>query len=355
MGNITPGYNDSEILFSGLLPPGLRNYGNSCYMNAGLQFLVNLDIFSNIHGIIVNNGSTQHICRELLDILHKMSKLYKSNISIQTQNLYKQLQQSNPNLFNQKQQDAHEFIIYILEIIHNGTRKITKEKNLTHDELEKISKKSTRPGLVYWNEYLRVNNSLMSNLISGQFRSRINCLKCGKFSDTYEPFWDIILALPINEDNITTIGSCFRKFFEEQSIQHDNEPSTYKCSRCKDFVRATRCINISQFPKIMIVTLKRFNNCGQKCTKIVTFKTTGIVLKSISETGIYKLIGVIEHNGNTLFQGHYITYSFKKSINQWFKFDDEIVTNVKLSDVEKAQAYCLLYYLESKVNISQSK
>ncbi|KAF7457532.1 Ubiquitin carboxyl-terminal hydrolase family protein [Cryptosporidium felis] len=333
-------------------PIGIKNFGNTCYMNAGLQFISAMGIFTdeNFGGIRLNRSPSEEACRSLISVLVQLGRAGRSNETLAPYQLFKQLKQQNPELFDQHQQDAHEFIMYVLEIIHDGTLRASNGPQLSNEELERLSKKSTRPGSVYWNNYLLRNNSVLNNTICGQFRSRITCQSCGKHSDTYDPFWDITLALPETPENLEkiSIGSCFRKFFEQQQLFQDNDEPSYNCSHCKNVVNATRCINISQFPNVMLVTLKRFNNNGEKCNGIVSFKTAGIILKSISEVGHFKLVAVLEHHGSTLFQGHYISYVFKREFNSWFKFDDDSVTLVNDILEEDIQAYCLLYVLESK-------
>ncbi|TRY53117.1 Ubiquitin carboxyl-terminal hydrolase [Cryptosporidium tyzzeri] len=362
MGNSVPSYSSSvssetvntnrnwaENMSS---PIGIKNFGNTCYMNAGLQFISAMGIFTeeNFGGMKLNKSSSEDVCRSLISILIQLGKPSKITDAISPYQLFKQLRQQNSDLFNQHQQDAHEFIMYILEIIHDGTIKPCNAPKLSNEDLEKLSKKSTRPGNVFWNNHMMRNNSILNNTICGQFRSRITCENCGNNSDTYDPFWDITLALPEVSDDYEkiSIGSCFRKFFEQQNLFHENDEPNYNCSHCKSVVNATRCINISQFPNVLLVTLKRFNNNGEKCNGIVSFKTAGIILKSLTEIGHFKLVAVLQHNGSTLFQGHYISYVFKKEFNGWFKFDDDIVTLVDDILEEDIQAYCLLYVLESK-------
>lgn len=321
-------------------------------MNAGLQFLSAMGIFTeeNFGGLRLNKSPSEEVCRSLISILTQLGRPGRSTDVISPYQLFRQLRQQNPDLFDQHQQDAHEFIMYILEIIHNGTVRPCNTPKLSNEELEKLSKRSARPGSVFWNNYMMRNNSILNNAICGQFRSRITCEECGSHSDTYDPFWDITLALPeVSDDSEKiSIGSCFRKFFEQQSLFQENDEPNYKCSHCKGLVNATRCINISQFPSVMLVTLKRFNNSGEKCNGIVSFKTAGIILKSLTEIGHYKLVAVLQHNGSTLFQGHYISYVFRKEFNGWFKFDDDVVTLIDDILEEDIQAYCLLYILESK-------
>ena len=71
-----------------------------------------------------------------------------------------------------------------------------------------------------------------------------------------------------------------------------------------------------------------------------------IDLKSYSDTPTkeknleYKLIGTIHHNGNLQY-GHY--YSNIKIENEWYEFNDSLVTKIK-NFVDRSSNVCVLFY-----------
>jgi len=50
------------------------------------------------------------------------------------------------------------------------------------------------------------------------------------------------------------------------------------------------------------------------------------------ETGNYELIAVLTHQGRTSDSGHYVGWVHKKG-DEWIKYDDDKVSEVKLEDV----------------------
>ena len=58
----------------------------------------------------------------------------------------------------------------------------------------------------------------------------------------------------------------------------------------------------------------------------------------------YNLYGVVNHSGS-LDGGHYIAYSrnFERKDNRWFKYDDQDVSLVPVSEVITQNAYVLFY------------
>ena len=68
----------------------------------------------------------------------------------------------------------------------------------------------------------------------------------------------------------------------------------------------------------------------------------------------YRLVGVIEHIGNSLKKGHYVAYvrgsrtgskqqQQSSGSSTWFCADDSIIREVSLADVLKCEAYLLFY------------
>lgn len=47
-----------------------------------------------------------------------------------------------------------------------------------------------------WNNYLKRNSSLITDLLAGQYRSEIRCPDCQKISITFDPFLSLTLQFP---------------------------------------------------------------------------------------------------------------------------------------------------------------
>ena len=66
----------------------------------------------------------------------------------------------------------------------------------------------------------------------------------------------------------------------------------------------------------------------------------------------YRLVGVIEHIGNSLKKGHYVAYvrgsrtgskQQSSGSSTWFHADDSIIREVSLANVLMCEAYLLFY------------
>lgn len=47
-----------------------------------------------------------------------------------------------------------------------------------------------------WRKYLQRDNSMVTDLFLGQFRSTLKCTVCDHESVTFEPFWVVSLPIP---------------------------------------------------------------------------------------------------------------------------------------------------------------
>lgn len=49
---------------------------------------------------------------------------------------------------------------------------------------------------ISWQNYKKRNNSFISDLFAGQYRSKITCPDCSKVSITFDPFLSVTLQFP---------------------------------------------------------------------------------------------------------------------------------------------------------------
>jgi ubiquitin C-terminal hydrolase len=107
------------------------------------------------------------------------------------------------------------------------------------------------------------------------------------------------------------------------------------------------------FPKILVITLKRFSYDGMsKIDNIVDFPLEDLDLSKYvtgynSSSYIYDLYGVCNHIGN-VYMGHYTAFA-KNSMDEWVHYNDssvEIVKDKKM--IITPMAYCLFYRKKNK-------
>ena len=113
------------------IPTGMKNTGNSCFFNAVVQGLSNIDLLfkeKNINESRIITKEMYELCQTLISGENKTVTPYKLQGSIK---------QAFPRFDNREQQDAHELLMVIVnsmieeEKLNEMDKKVEKE-NLEH-------------------------------------------------------------------------------------------------------------------------------------------------------------------------------------------------------------------------------
>lgn len=280
---------------------GFFNIGNSCYLNSALQCLINSEIFVNeLQNIIKSYKglSTENLKRyEFLNLLIDMTS------ATNPVNL-KQILSEYDDLFKYNhQQDAHEALMSILNILHKETKINSKH----HEKLFK----SMNQG---WISHIKTFGfSFIDKIFSGQQVSIVKC-PCNHIVQTSE----IYNSLNLSISNDSKLHTSFGQYFSPDTIPD------YECDHCHNKTNATKMISILSFPDILIISLKRFTQQGQK------IQSNYEILTELSFNNInigqlnYKLKVIVNHVGNSLHSGHY-TSIIINSGNYYYIDDDKII------------------------------
>ena len=170
----------------------------------------------------------------------------------------------------------------------------------------------------------------VERIFQGKFRNLVRCAKCGRESKTYDPFLDVSLELPGREDRSShggygpgylrgsgsapgSVESALKNFTEEERLEGEN---AYRCERCKDLCPATKRLTIHEAPAILVVHLKRFDHYGGKINSPVDFTERltlgGHMSEDAEEAGpAYRLYAMVTHSGVSVSSGHYYAFARK--------------------------------------------
>ncbi|XP_004585221.2 ubiquitin carboxyl-terminal hydrolase 2 isoform X2 [Ochotona princeps] len=333
---------------------GLRNLGNTCFMNSILQCLSNtrelrdyclqrlylrdLSHSSNAHGALMEEFA------KLIQAIWTSSP----NDVVSPSEFKTQIQRYAPRFVGYNQQDAQEFLRFLLDGLHNGVNRVTARPKSTPENLDHLP--DDEKGRQMWRKYLEREDSRIGDLFVGQLKSSLTCTDCGYCSTVFDPFWD--LSLPITKRGYpeVTLMDCMRLFTKEDVLDGDEKPT---CCRCRARKRCIKKFSIQRFPKILVLHLKRFSESRirtSKLTTFVNFPLRDLDLREFASENtnhaVYNLYAVSNHSGTTM-GGHYTAYCRSPATGEWHTFNDSSVTPMSSSQVRTSDAYLLFYELAS--------
>ncbi|XWS16803.1 hypothetical protein CRYUN_Cryun33cG0011600 [Craigia yunnanensis] len=313
-------------------PLGLRNLGNSCYLNSVLQCLTYTPNFClrSQHSSICDASPSKKprdcpfcileawIARSLtLDLtLDEPSKI-----------------QSCMKIFAEhfrfgRQEDAHEFLRYVIDACHN-----------TCLRLKKLRRKGSEGG---GGGGETVNgNTIVKEIFGGALQSQVKCLGCGGESNKVDEIMDISLDIL----NSGSLKEAMHKFFQPEVLDGNNK---YKCDNCKKLVAARKQLSIRQAPNILVVQLKRFEGIfGGNIDRLVTFEEILVLSSFMCKASQdpqpeYNLFGTIVHSGYSPESGHYYAY-IKDAMGRWYCCNDSFVSLSSLQEVLSEKVYILFF------------
>ncbi|GBM73315.1 Ubiquitin carboxyl-terminal hydrolase 3 [Araneus ventricosus] len=354
---------------------GLRNLGNTCFMNAVLQSLSNIQQFScyfkelpsleyknhkngkkNNHIKKDNNGAEMLLAEELRKTLISLRQGSKSSIS--PESLFAVIWKVVPRFRGYQQQDAHEFLRYMLDRLHMELLNILPYPKDNNAFFIGAKGKAT----------------IVTTIFGGILQNEVTCLVCGTESKKHDPFLDLSLDIPHHavmksvsnkskDDEPPSIQllDCLSSFTELEELA-DSE--LYLCHSCKCKQRSTKRFWIRRLPNVLCLHLKRFrwnNFFRTKLDNYIDFPVKGLdmnkfVLVNRHETRgtsngstLYDLAAVIVHHGSGAGSGHYTAYATHDGC--WHHFNDSSVTVTDVNTVASCKAY-ILFYIRRELNLT---
>ncbi|XP_026148958.1 ubiquitin carboxyl-terminal hydrolase 2a isoform X2 [Mastacembelus armatus] len=331
---------------------GLKNLGNTCFMNSILQCLSNTHslrdyCLHNSHRRDLNNNSRTNtaLMEEFAKLIQTMWASSSSE-AVSPSEFKTQIQRYAPRFVGYNQQDAQEFLRFLLDGLHNEVNRVTVRPRGTVEDFDHLL--DEEKGKKMWSKYLEREDSKIVDLFVGQLKSSLTCSYCGFCSTVFDPFWD--LSLPISKGyGEVSLMDCMRLFTKEDILDGDEKPT---CYRCKARRRCTKKFTIQKFPKILVLHLKRFSEARRtsKLSTFVNFPMKDLDLREFASensiNAVYNLYAVSNHSGTTM-GGHYTAYCRNPNSGEWYTFNDSRVTPMSSSQVRSSDAYVLFYELAS--------
>ncbi|KAK3806324.1 MAG: hypothetical protein J3Q66DRAFT_358848 [Benniella sp.] len=352
-----------------LLSGGLSNLSNTCYLNSVLQALRNTNgcaealfaIQEKIQKLEQNQDSQIKVTEYQRSVFENALQVFRDldmregregidcpdERSVYPKEIINTLRQGN-SLFNSSdQQDAAEFLFYIISHFDDVLKALMQLRQESGSGLTQDIKALIPENWQPVNDLFQVGTLKVTH-----------CQKCPSVTKHMDRSID--LTVQIDADNPTVTRDLHWGISETMKMEHLMGDNQRFCEKCNSKEDAHVYHYFTSLPKIMILRLQRYNfkegaikiQNGVSCAEKMSFE------KWMSQDyagphPTYELCAVIVHRGRVITSGHYYVYIKKtveietvvtesdgesrteKKIFQWLKYNDSSVTPVSDNDMTK--------------------
>uniref|UniRef100_A0A8C0SJ44 Ubiquitin carboxyl-terminal hydrolase 46 n=1 Tax=Canis lupus familiaris TaxID=9615 RepID=A0A8C0SJ44_CANLF len=277
---------------------GLVNFGNTCYCNSVLQALYFCRPFrENVLAYKAQQKKKENLLTCLADLFHSIATQKKKVGVIPPKKFISRLRKENDLFDNYMQQDAHEFLNYLLNTIADILQEEKKQEKqngkLKNGNMNEPAE-NNKPELTWVHE-----------IFQGTLTNETRCLNCETVSSKDEDFLD----LSVDVEQNTSITHCLRDFSNTETLCSEQK---YYCETCCSKQEAQKRMRVKKLPMILALHLKRFKYMEQlhRYTKLsyrVVFPLELRLFNTSSDAvnldRMYDLVAVVVHCGRTLVQG----------------------------------------------------
>ncbi|KAL7274495.1 hypothetical protein RUND412_002599 [Rhizina undulata] len=347
-----------------LEPRGLINAGNMCYMNAVLQMLVFCGPFYTfLDGL---GKQVAHSFKSDTPLLDAMIMFMREFRPISSQKPLPEFKEKDLEAFGEPfvpeyvyevtrtlksfshmrrghQQDAEEFLGFLLDGLHEEAVKVIKSAGAksspitnghgaTENEAEVWLEVGSKQKTAITRK-TEITESPITKIFGGQLRSVLR-VPGHKDSATTEPYTP--LQLDIQAPEVRSVIDALKHMTVPEKL-HGNFKDK------GSIVEATKQVYIETLPQVLILHLKRFqyDNTGgtQKIWKkigyplLLEIPREVMSVKRANPPAKYRLIGVVYHHGKSASGGHYTVDVLRQDAKSWIRIDDTVIKRIRGDEV----------------------
>lgn len=281
---------------------GLKNLGNTCFLNSCIQVLKHVhELTSVLQGPVKINNIVDSIM--LTEWISLEKDLWADNTIVSPNKFVSRVQFVSRNksidLFTGwAQNDISEFLQFIIDCLHNSISRpvIIAIHGKQHNDVDKKAIQCYRMiKECYKKSYSEILEIFYAVYISELF----SCDESLILSIKPEQYFILDLPIPLF-DKPVILTDCFDEFTKKELLDGDN--SWYN-ETTKQYQSVQKKISFWSLPKILIITFKRFSPCGtKKNDEYIDFPISQLNLSKYvngynPEKYIYNLFGLCNHFG----------------------------------------------------------
>ncbi|KAG0668507.1 hypothetical protein C6P45_004603 [Maudiozyma exigua] len=276
---------------------------------------------------MINVAAKPNLYNTLKDIFECINENESLTGVVSPTKFIKTLKRENILFNSSMQQDAHEFLNYLLNNLNEYLS--TQAENVPSN----------------------IKNTVIDQF-QGVLSNRSKCLTCDTMTASEEPFLDFPIEIKGNES--IDIQEVLHHYHQREILNGSNK---FYCNQCYGLQEAERLIGLKKLPTTLAINLKRFKYVEEQNANVKLFNKIAYPAKLSVESTYdpdykkeYELTGVVIHLGSSPQHGHYVSLC-KSKVFGWLLFDDETVESVDEPTVlrftgdskDQSTAYVLFY------------
>ena len=314
---------------------GLRNQGNSSYLNAVLQFIGSIRIFANY---FTKENNKQYFLDNvpkcpLAFVTHRLFlHLYKypedQPREIYTPDSYlKVLQMKNLTYKTNKNRNPNDLLIFILDTLHNELNHPRKNDIITPQNISNKNNVCQCGIMTFQNRY----NSIVSNLLNWFQVKEIQCGACSNTTYSFHTYntYDLDILGCSRNNNFININNCL-------TYNSLGRPKKAYCNNCRKFTQMMSSSKIYSSPNTFIFLLNR-GNMDQNLMNIRFQLEEKININNFIEIknapSLYQLNGIVSIDLNNPNNSSYVSFCMSPVDQNWYYYNDEDIQQTNINNI----------------------